>query len=59
MANKYRVELIQQVGWTLTIEANSMEEANQIARDNMCDGDWGKPSGWENIEIDNIELENI
>lgn len=54
---KYQIEIIQQVAWVQTIEADSIMQATDIARERLCDGEWGKPSGWEHAEIENIELE--
>lgn len=52
---KFNVTIRQEMYWNLVIEAENEDEANEKAKDAMCDGNWGKPNGYENVDIHDIE----
>lgn len=57
---KFRIEYHETYGRTYEIEANSPEEAEEILRDMICNGEENPPEECENSWCDNVqEIEEV
>lgn len=51
---KFVVYIRQEIFYSLPIEAENEDQANELAKEAMCNGNWGKPNGYESVEIHDI-----
>lgn len=51
---KFNVYIRQEVFYSMPIEAENEDQANQLAKEAMNNGNFGKPNGYESIEIFDI-----
>ena len=51
---KYRVTAIQQVLHEIEVEANSIEEAEEIAKENADDWNWCGYLDWVDYEVEEV-----